>query len=222
MAASAAGTMKLVGGDLCLDFVNTVGGRDPATPRSAASVRDDKIGSYADLVAWSRHAAEASEARARELTRLAARRPAHAAGVVVRARRLREALHRVLVALMDGAQPEADDVRLLNEEVASARQRERLVPADDGLRWEAVDAEERLESVLWPVARAAADLVTSGDLSRLRRCAGDGCGWLFLDQSRNRSRQWCTMKDCGNVSKVRRFRSRRRRPPPLAGRAPRP
>jgi predicted RNA-binding Zn ribbon-like protein len=222
VAASAAGTMKLVGGDLCLDFVNTVGGRDPAVPRSASAVRDDKIGSYADLVAWSRHAAEASEARARELTRLAARRPADAAAVVVRARRLREALHRVLLALTDGARPEPDDVRLLNDEVAAARQRERLVPAGDGLRWEAMDAEELLESVLWPVARAAADLVTSGDLSRLRRCAGDGCGWLFLDQSRNRSRQWCTMEDCGNVSKVRRFRKKRRRPPRLAPGASRP
>jgi predicted RNA-binding Zn ribbon-like protein len=202
--------MKLLGGDLCLDFVNTVGGRGPAGPKSPAGVRDDKLGGYADLVAFCRHAAGATEARGRELARRAARRPAAAADVVDRARRLREALYRVLRALMDGTRPDADDVLRVNREVAEARRQERLVPAGTGLRWEAVEAEEPLESLLWPVCRAASALLTSGDLSRLRQCAGEGCGWLFLDQSRNRSRQWCTMDDCGNVSKVRRFRMKRR------------
>jgi len=221
VAASAAGSMKLVGGDLSLDFVNTVGGRDPAGPGPAGAVREDRIGGFEDLVAWSVHAAGASEARGRELRQHAARRPAEAAAVVVRARALREALYRVLRAAMERGRPEAGDLRLVNEEVAAARRQERLVPAVGGLRWEAAPAESGLDAVLWPVGRAAAHLLTSGDLSRLRQCAGAGCGWLFLDQSRNRSRQWCTMEDCGNVSKVRRFRKRRRRRPRLAGRGPR-
>ncbi len=202
--------MRLIGGDLCLDFVNTVGGRDGAGPHSPPAVRDDKLGGYGDLVAWSRHAAGTSEARARELARRAARRSRDAADVLERARTLREALYRVLRALMAGVRPGAHDVERLNDEVSAARRRERLVPAGNGLRWEAVEGEEPLESVLWPICRAASALVTSGDLSRLRQCAGEGCGWLFLDRSRNRSRHWCTMKDCGNVSKVRRFRRKRR------------
>jgi predicted RNA-binding Zn ribbon-like protein len=60
--------------------------------------------------------------------------------------------------------------------------------------------------------RAAAALLVSPEQARLRRCGGDGCGWLFLDRSRNRSRHWCTMDDCGNLSKVRRFRRRHARP----------
>ncbi|MGA2590961.1 MAG: CGNR zinc finger domain-containing protein [Bryobacteraceae bacterium] len=36
------------------------------------------------------------------------------------------------------------------------------------------------------------------------------CGWMFLDTTRNRSRQWCDMRDCGNRAKVRRFREKRR------------
>ena len=202
--------MKLLGGDLSLDFVNTVGGRVAARPHSPPAVRDDKLGGYADLVAWSRHAAGATEARARELTKRAVRRPDEAEDVVERARSLREALYRVLRALVDGARPDLDDVLRLNQEVAAARRQERLVPAGNRLRWEPVEAEEPLESLLWPVCRAASALLTSGDLSRLRQCAGEGCGWLFLDRSRNRSRQWCTMEDCGNVSKVRRFRIKRR------------
>jgi len=40
--------------------------------------------------------------------------------------------------------------------------------------------------------------------------ATDGCGWLFLDETRNRSRRWCSMKDCGNRAKARRHYRRRR------------
>jgi len=64
----------------------------------------------------------------------------------------------------------------------------------------------------WTHLESAVDLVRAVELRQLRACPVDdgGCGFLFLDRSRNHSRQWCTMQDCGNVSKVRRFRQRRR------------
>ncbi len=215
---SRAGTMKLVGGELCLDFVNTVGGRVPEGARSPVStVVADKLGDYADLVAWGRHTGSTTEGDARRLLRLADGRPREAADVLGRARLFREALHRTLRSLMLGRRPASPDLARINDEVAAARKSEVLAPSRDGLRWDWADPGGRLESPLWPVARSAAALLTSGDLSRLRQCGGERCGWLFLDRSRNRSRQWCTMDDCGNVSKVRRFRQRH-----PAGRAPSP
>jgi predicted RNA-binding Zn ribbon-like protein len=213
MAVSSAGTMKLVGGDPCLDFVNTVGGRLPSgpTPATRSAVRDDKLTRYEDLLAWARHAALLSEKRARALARVARRRPREASGVLSRAVSTREALHRVLASLMRGRVPPARDLAALNAELAAVRGQERLVPGRNGLQWRPAGTGSRLDSVLWPVWRAAAALLTSGDGSRLRECGGEGCGWLFLDRSRNHSRRWCTMEDCGNVSKVRRFRKRRRR-----------
>jgi len=211
--ASLAGTMKLVGGELCLDFVNTVGGRVPEGGGPGSIVLADKLAAYTDLVAWSRHAASVGEADARRLLRLAENRPRDAADVLGRAIRLRVALHRTLRSLVLGRRPEPGDLACLNAEIAAARARELLSPSGDGLRWEWPDPGEKLDAPLWPVARSAAALLTSGDLSRLRQCGGDGCGWLFLDRSRNRSRQWCTMEDCGNVSKVRRFRQRHSRRP---------
>jgi predicted RNA-binding Zn ribbon-like protein len=53
----------------------------------------------------------------------------------------------------------------------------------------------------------ALDLLRSGPLERLKAC--EGCPWLFLDTSRNRSRRWCTMDDCGSRSKMRAYRARR-------------
>jgi predicted RNA-binding Zn ribbon-like protein len=205
--------MKLVGGDPCLDFVNTVGGRLTSGAASATRsvVRDDKLGSYDDLLAWARHAALLSEKGARDLARVARRRPREATRVLSNAVASREALHRVLVSLMRGRVPPASDLATLNTALAAVRGQERLVPGPSGLQWEPAPPGSRLDSVLWPVWRAAAALLTSGDASRLRQCGGEGCGWVFLDRSRNRSRRWCTMEDCGNVSKVRRFRQRGRR-----------
>jgi predicted RNA-binding Zn ribbon-like protein len=212
MADSSAGTMKLVGGDPCLDFVNTVGGRETSGAAAATRsvVRDDKLGSYEDLLAWAHHAALLSEKAARELARVARRRPREASAVLSRAVSTREALHRVLVSLMRGRVPPARDLAALNAELAAVRGQERLVSGASGLQWEPAPPGSGLDSVLWPVWRAAAALLTSGNASRLRQCGGEGCGWIFLDRSRNRSRRWCTMEDCGNVSKVRRFRQRRR------------
>ncbi|TDW21221.1 CGNR zinc finger domain-containing protein [Kribbella kalugense] len=48
------------------------------------------------------------------------------------------------------------------------------------------------------------------DLGRLRRCGDDGCGWLFLDRSKNGSRRWCSSADCGNRARARRHYARAR------------
>jgi predicted RNA-binding Zn ribbon-like protein len=44
----------------------------------------------------------------------------------------------------------------------------------------------------------------------VRECSGDTCGWLFVDTSRNHSRRWCDMEDCGNRAKARRHYLRRK------------
>jgi predicted RNA-binding Zn ribbon-like protein len=78
-------------------------------------------------------------------------------------------------------------------------------------RWAGdAESEPALDRVLWPVARSAAELLTSDDLAAVRECAAPDCRWLFLDRSRNRSRRWCAMATCGNRSKARRHYRRGR------------
>ncbi|RIL10843.1 MAG: hypothetical protein DCC75_03515 [Proteobacteria bacterium] len=55
------------------------------------------------------------------------------------------------------------------------------------------------------------ELLTSDDLSRLRICAAEECGWLFLDRSKNGTRRWCDMADCGNLDKQRRHYRKKRK-----------
>jgi predicted RNA-binding Zn ribbon-like protein len=59
---------------------------------------------------------------------------------------------------------------------------------------------------------AAARLVDAGTWPRVKLCAAETCRWAFLDESRNRSRAWCSMGVCGNRAKARSFRARNRRP----------
>lgn len=203
---------KTIGGRLCLDFTNTVGGRDsqdaqPRISRLEYKIRADKLESYADLVAWSVRAGMLTESEARALLRAAKDNPSAANSTLKRGIRLRETLYRIFLSIAGGISPDKDDIASLNKELAAARAHERLAQKEEGFVW-AWDDSKTLDSVLWAVARSASELLTSDELSRVRQCGGESCGWLFLDTSRNRSRQWCDMRDCGNLSKVRRFRQR--------------
>jgi predicted RNA-binding Zn ribbon-like protein len=62
------------------------------------------------------------------------------------------------------------------------------------------------------VRTLAALLRTSADLGwvRLKACPGPDCGWVFHDRSRNGSRRWCDMAECGNRAKGAAFRARHR------------
>ena len=196
-------TFSMLGGHLCLDFTNTVSGRDDG-------VIKDHLDNYTDLVTWSRQAGILDERGAQHLLEEAADFPAEANEVLIRAIALREAIYQIFSALAAGQQPRKDDLLTLNAELAQAMSRVRIVPAPQGFDWDWMGAEFEMESVLWPIARSAADLLTAGDLARVRECAGHTCGWLFIDTSRNRSRRWCDMSDCGNRAKARRHYARKK------------
>jgi predicted RNA-binding Zn ribbon-like protein len=61
-----------------------------------------------------------------------------------------------------------------------------------------------LDDIARPAMMAAARLLASDDAARIRICSGPGCGWLFVDRSRNGFRRWCEMKSCGTTEKSRR------------------
>lgn len=210
---ASAADMRLIGGRLCLDFINTVDGRKGDSPRRESRavnslVLGDKLGEYSDLVEWSRHSGIVTATEAGRLIQAGKRNAGEARDVLERAIALREALYRICKATMTDRRPQRVDLDTVNDELLGARTHERLTHVADGFTWEWVGSEAALDRMLWSIAHSAAELFTDADLSRLRECGGEECGWLFEDTSRNRSRQWCHMQDCGNLAKVRRFRSR--------------
>jgi len=216
MASEAhAGKMKFIGGSLCLDFVNTVAaragvGRATRSRALGGSIGRDKLADYRDLVLWSRLAGLLSEHEAEVLAKRARASPSEAAAVFSRGRKLREAIYRIFRSALEGVRPASSDMELLNRELSRTRAAEHLVARKQGFAWESHDSADALDRMLGPVARSAAELLTSAALEDTRECGGEECGWLFLDTSRGRKRRWCDMRDCGNLAKVRRFRERRR------------
>jgi len=206
-------TFKFIAGHAGLDFVNTVSGWISDSERKTRRnyqdlVLNDKLADYKDLVAWSQRAKLLTARESRDLLENAERQPRKATAVFKRALRLRAAAYRILRSLVNRWRPDPSDIEILNQELIVARRHERLIYETPGFSLAWRDREQALDCVLWHLAQSLAELLSSPELSRIRQCGGERCGWMFLDSSRNRSRQWCDMKDCGNRSKVRRFRHR--------------
>ena len=194
--------------------MNTVGAWviDPKNKRVRnEAVLREKLGTYADLVAWGRHAGLLTDADAKQLLRLAVQEPKSAAVVLKRALSLRQALYRLFNDMIQQRRSDPQDLKRLNEELMIARGHQLLISSGSKLQWNWTVGRNDLDRLLWPVAIYAAELLASDDLSRLHQCKGEECGWLFWDVSRNRSRQWCEMRDCGNLAKAKRFRQRKRK-----------
>ncbi len=192
---------------MCLDFVNTVGARVTSKP----GFLREKLTTYHALLSWGQLGGVIGANESQRLTRWAANHPCDAAAVLARAKTLREALYRIFQLLLEKGQPRRRDLSIVSGELAIAKAHEKLARSGSGFAWAWDSGKNKLDRILWPIARSAADLLTSADLSQLRQCGGEECGWLFLDTSRNRSRQWCDMRDCGNRAKVKRFRQRQRK-----------
>jgi predicted RNA-binding Zn ribbon-like protein len=191
----------LDGGRLCLDFVNTLN-----------LYSEDKLRSASDLIAFARQAEVLPAPEAARLQAEIDAKPAAAEAFLARARELRIAIYHVFSAVAALEPPAAADMDVLNRELAATLGHQCVVIEPDGsFGWGWLGGQYQLTHLLFPIVRSAADLLTSDDRQDVRQCAAPDCAWLFLDTSRNRSRQWCSMQTCGNRAKARRFYERRRR-----------
>ena len=207
-------TADLVGGALCLDFANTV-------PTYLASEDSfvDHLSDYASLLAWCAQANLLDAATLARLRLAATRRPADAERVVREAHTLRLAIYEAFAAAANAQPADERTLATLSRFHAAAAPHERLVHRandnDDAyFLQQDSDAPDALDAMLWPIARSAIDLLLSGRHTRVRVCeaaAQESCTWLFVDESKNHSRRWCSMRDCGNRAKVRRHYQRNKR-----------
>jgi len=195
-----AGNLRLIGGQLCLDFVNT------ANNHSRTNMKEHLV-DYAALIAWARHARALGAADARQLAAEAGTRPANAAQALGRARELRNALYQLFSAPMAGDRIPSNDLAVFNAALARLPRQIQLATTPAGLDW-IWGAADRLELPLYAVIWSAAELLTSPQRALVRECEGHECTWLFLDTSRNHSRRWCSMEDCGNRAKAQRHYAR--------------
>lgn len=184
-------------GTIAADFVNTVDGMRGVDPK-------EHLLGWPELVDWARQAGLIP----------AGAHPRAIDGALQQALRFREALHEVVVAAVEEREPPAGALAEVNRWIADALAHRRLRPAGPGRFQMEFDRDGNPLAFLRPVAVDAAELLQHDLAAGLvhvceERLVGR-CGWVFLDQTRNHSRRYCSMKDCGNRAKQRRFQQRRR------------
>src|SRR5262245_3295657 len=180
--------VPLVGGSLCLDFVNTTGARHTAVPR-------ERLTRYGDLLTWSQRAGTLDSKIASRLRRLAATRKRAAANALRQAQSVREDLYDLLSAFVERRRPSTRTLARFAAHWRAARRNEELVLLESGIQIRMVTNETDLTDPISAIVVSAVELLTSPQLAMIKRCAE--CDWLFLDPSRNGTRRWCKSA-CGN------------------------
>jgi predicted RNA-binding Zn ribbon-like protein len=203
-------TLDRCGNAAALDFVNTVHSR-------VETDTHEYLQSYADLATWALDGGLVSTREYRRLTDTARSRPRLAGGVLKRAIDLRELLYRLFLASIRNNDPSPEDIEALNKHITATLGRRRVRREGGAFVWSWDSEPESLDRPLWPVVLSAVELLASTEHTRLKECPmPDGCGWLFLDTSKNRTRKWCNMRTCGNVVKARRYYRRHADRTPLS------
>jgi len=187
---------KFIAGARCLDFLNTT--EDGGVER---------LTTYAEFVIWSKAAGLIDAAGQRRLLALAAKQPQAAANALALVLKTRAALADLV---QDSAPRRVRAMAVINELLAQDRFVMQLEPAESGLRQHWKPDGPELRQPLLILLREAAALLSSPACSHIHQCAGDACGWFFLDISRNQSRRWCEMETCGNKAKARAHYHRQR------------
>jgi predicted RNA-binding Zn ribbon-like protein len=204
MATSEIFTYKGKAGWICLDFANTLDWHASDRPQ-------ETLHTYADLAAWAQSVGLLTKPETRKLLREAEANTAQAERVLRWAITLREAIYRIFVALTTGKPPAEPDLVELNQSLSKISNGAGIKTSARGFEWAWNVDRASLDLPIGSIALSAAELLVSAERERVGQCADErGCGWLFLDTSKNHSRRWCDSKDCGNRERQHRHYERTR------------
>ena len=192
-------TLELVGGSLCLDFVNTINSRH--------NPEHDYLMQYSDVVDCATKLGILSLAQNHQLQKRARQNIHEAENALLAARTLRDLVYRLFSNAVQDSQPETKDLEVFTIFYGESISRGQFVKRDThyATTW---NLDEAPDAVLWPIVYSAGELLLSQELAQVKECPG--CGWLFLDTSKNQSRRWCSMNTCGARDKMRRYHKKQR------------
>jgi predicted RNA-binding Zn ribbon-like protein len=190
-------------GNVCLDFINTLDNRPSGEPK-------ELLRNYYDLARFGEDTGILSPEQLDFFYERVHLMPDEALDAMRRAINLREALYAIFSAVMNKQTAPQEAMNRLNANLHDAALHSRLVQVEGRLEWRFDEMTSSLGAMLRPIARAAADLLASSDMAMVRTCASPTCQWFFLDTSKNHHRRWCSMKQCGNRAKVRKFYAKKK------------
>ena len=192
-------TLEFVGGALCLDFVNTLNSR--------LEPEHDYLMHYSDLPGWAARLGILSPAQSNHLQKRASQNVKEAESALLAARTLRDLLYRLFSSAAKGSEPDKKDMEAFVASYGESISHGQLIKKETHYTttWK---VDRSFDDLLWPIIHSAGTLLLSEELGQVKECPG--CGWLFLDTSKNQSRRWCSMNTCGARDKMRRYHKKQR------------
>ncbi len=195
---------EFIAGALCLEFANTI-------HDLRADDKEEELHEISDLLQWAKEAGLLSAAEHDRFSVHYKRNPRKAAAAFAKAVTIRDLLISIFFAIANGRPAPPECLSKLNSALAQSPGLLRVQKKSGRIEKEWTStASDGLEQVFFAILTSTADLLASDRLGRIRECASADCTWLFIDESRNRSRRWCEMSACGNRSKARRHYQRSR------------
>jgi predicted RNA-binding Zn ribbon-like protein len=194
--------LLFLAGHPCLDFMNT---RPVVKGRTV-----EQLGGFEELVRWLTRSGRLDTRSAADAVKRWGDSP-EGMRIAERARAFRETLRHMAEGIIKDRGVAAEGPAAINSILAENEGTLRLERQGGGFRTRFASRPTHPISLLGNVAEAAADLMSSRDLSLVRRCGNPDCVLFFYDATRNHRRQWCAMRTCGNRMKVRAFRKRNRK-----------
>lgn len=195
-------TLSLDGGWLCLNFTNTVHDRTNEDPF-------EYLSTYSHMVDWTVKVEVLSLSEAKQLKSIAKNNPKKAGQALSTIIEARKGLYHLFWAITRDESPDGKTQAAFNELLENAMSQLKIRIEDElEVSHEWKDKTDLIYP-LYPIVKSAYDLLTSDQLGRVKECGA--CGWLFLDQSKNRSRKWCSMENCGSNVKAKRYYHRNKK-----------
>jgi predicted RNA-binding Zn ribbon-like protein len=185
--------LRLDGGVLCLDFVNTIPDRFDGSNR-------DHLQSFNDLIYWARKAKVIDGAESTSLEKASTSNERKAKDFFAEAIQLRSLIYSLFQPVSQQQKLKAFDLEQFNKLVSKYFQFLQLAAERDGFAEQWSFESNHFYSITAPIVKSAYDLLLSDKLHRVKQCPN--CGWLFLDATKNGKRRWCSMQDCGSAVKA--------------------
>ena len=193
---------EFIAGALCLDFANTI-------HNSRAKEKQEELRAISDLLRWAKEAGLLLAAEHDRLVSHYERNPNEAAAALAASIAIRDLLLSIFAGIAMGRSVSSQHLSELNSALAQAPGQLSVHKNSNRIEMEWKSAAGHgLPQVVFAVLTSAAELLAGDRLGRIRQCASADCTWLFVDESRNRSRRWCDMSACGNRMKAHRHYQR--------------
>lgn len=193
-----------LGGHPTLNFLNTVDWRESGEPK-------EMFGNAFDFVVW---CGEMGLATPSDLRTLKKRFKSTGAGpflTLERVLKTRESTYKVIRAILNSRSPGQSYLSYLNGEFELLPEHKTVEWHGGRLCWDTPDRGDPFEALYMKLLWQTAVFLTEADYTRVKQCADDrGCGFMFLDNSKNNSRIWCSSNICGNRAKARDYYYRHR------------